>query len=158
MTPREQVVQILTKISTSPMPDREELKTILLRTLPIGQQDYTSFCNALMDWASEHSTEPKAMLNIPCSHCHQALTEPGAIVLSPPTKMLPDLVYKRHLCVACYETRERLMREHWRVRELEGTLRTMQLAYCRYACGSTHTVVCYEAQHVLTSPSEPQHE
>ncbi len=40
------------------------------------------------------------MLEIYCDYCHEELTKPGAILLSPPDS--EGRVVKIHICVACY--------------------------------------------------------
>lgn len=42
--------------------------------------------------------KPKGLI-IYCEACHDLITEPGAIILSPPTR---GLVGKHHLCRKCY--------------------------------------------------------
>lgn len=42
------------------------------------------------------------MIKVNCMRCMNELTEPGAVIMSPPMKHYHDEVKKMHLCIECY--------------------------------------------------------
>lgn len=50
--------------------------------------------------AIENARPSTPGLQVPCTRCDELLTEPGALLFSPPKA---GAVFKHHLCVPCYK-------------------------------------------------------